>query len=124
MNDKWELAVPLPADWVPSITRCSMKTCRNYIAVLSRFTIGCLMFESPKEYAEALDQLYTKLEELALRKIEELGLPKPDKMRWRGGTCWCPVADECLQLVAVYYVPTFQEAEEIRQRFEKYYRTR
>ncbi|MEM0459620.1 MAG: hypothetical protein QXZ31_07100 [Thermofilaceae archaeon] len=120
MAEEWELQVPLPASWAPKIARCSLKTCGRYIAVLRKFTHGCLYFASGKEYVAALDELYTYLERKALAKLREVGL-EPDELKWRPGQCWCPAADECLQLVAVYRVPNIFTADEIRRQIEKHY---
>lgn len=115
-----ELQVPLPAIWAPSITRCSLKTCRRFIAVLAKYTHGCMYFTCGLELEAALEKLYTYLEEKALAKMKEIGL-EPDELKWRPGQCWCPAADECLQLVAVYRVPNIFKADEIRRQIEKHY---
>ncbi|MEM1522492.1 MAG: hypothetical protein QW407_02120 [Thermofilaceae archaeon] len=121
MKEEWELQVPLPASWVPQITRCSFKTCRRYVAVLSKYTHGCMAYTCGKELQAALEELYTYLEKKVLAKLKEIGL-EPDEIKWRPGPCYCPAADECLQLVAVYRVPSFMAGVELERQIEKHYR--
>lgn len=108
-EEKVKVRVELPAKWIPEIATCQFRTCRHYVAILGKWSLGCLNFPSQKDFRVAVKKLAEKLEEKVRKKINELGIQ--GELEWGLPNCYCPYAEgECVQLFFVLEAESEREA--------------